>query len=197
MQAAELASIVDDLPPLQRLAVAYAPARAKPLWLALLALDARLARAARGGQEPLLAQIKLAWWRERLAEPAARRPRGEPLLALLPCWGEDGAALAGLVDAWEVAIGDPADAAPTVVAARTEAVAHVAAVCAAVTAEGAIEAGVGRWSAADFPDLPRLPARTASLPRALRPLAVLAGGRFDGGGAMAFARVVRLGLFGR
>jgi phytoene synthase len=65
-----------------------------------------------GTREPVLAQLRLAWWRDRLAEPAENWPRGEPLLAALTCWQGRHGALAGLVDGWEALLGEAPLAAP-------------------------------------------------------------------------------------
>lgn len=93
---------IQSLPLPARLALAYAPARARAPTLAVLALDARLAGVVRGGREPLLAQVRLAWWREQLAQGAGKRAAGEPLLALIGQeWGEVAPDLIGLVEGWE------------------------------------------------------------------------------------------------
>ena len=95
-----------NLPPDIRLALAYAPKRVRPLQLAAFALDARLAGIVGNAREVLIAQIKLAWWRERLAEPPARRPVGEPLLAALADWKAPVDPLLALIDGWEAML-DP------------------------------------------------------------------------------------------
>jgi len=52
--------------------------------LAVLALDAELARAARVASNPLIAEIRLAWWREGLDEIyQGRAPRRQPVLNAL------------------------------------------------------------------------------------------------------------------
>jgi 15-cis-phytoene synthase len=90
----------------RRLALAYAPTSVRGLYLGLYALDAKLAGIVRSAREPMLGQLKLAWWRDQLGKPVAARPMGEPLLAALAPWGEGGGALAALVDGWEGLIGD-------------------------------------------------------------------------------------------
>lgn len=94
-------SLVSGLPVLQRLALSYAPASASLPTLALLALDVRLAGIVRAASEPMLAQLRLAWWRELLAAHLSARPTGEPLLEILPSWEGDFDTLAGLVNGWE------------------------------------------------------------------------------------------------
>ena len=102
--AADQASL---LPALQRLALAYAPAKSRPAWIALLALDARLADIVRHAHEPMLAQLRLAWWREQLAGSSGGPATGDPLLALLREWPGQGMALAGLAGGWEAMTGPP------------------------------------------------------------------------------------------
>lgn len=93
--------LAETLPVLQRLALSYGARPARMPTLALLALDARLADVLRSASEPMLAQIRLAWWRDVLARPPDRWPEGEPLLSCLKCWGERSVALGALVDGWE------------------------------------------------------------------------------------------------
>jgi phytoene synthase len=100
-----LADLRDTLSPPARLALAYAPRKAKPVWLALLALDARLAATVAAGFEPIAAQLRLAWWRDILSAPSAAWPKGEPLLEALREWREPGC-LAGLADGWELLLAD-------------------------------------------------------------------------------------------
>jgi phytoene synthase len=75
-----------SIPPLQRLALAYAPAKSRAPLIALFALDARLADIVRHAHEPMLAQLRLAWWREQLTGGSGGPASGDPLLALLREW---------------------------------------------------------------------------------------------------------------
>ena len=93
--------LLDSLGPINRLALAYAPRSARPQLVALLALDLRLAGIVRNSREPMLAQLRLAWWREQLAGDTSRWPEGEPLLAALRSWEGRHSALMPLVDGWE------------------------------------------------------------------------------------------------
>lgn len=141
----------DELPILSRLALAYAPASARAFWLTALTLDARLAGVVRAAREPVLAQLKLAWWRDRLAQNPAARPQGEPLLANLADWQDGGASLAPLVDGWEALLGDPplpADAITTFAAGRAALIGDLAQIVGADRA-GA-EARARRWALADL-----------------------------------------------
>lgn len=71
---------------------------------ALWALAERLTRLVRDAREPLIGQIKLAWWRDMaglVATDPAALPKGEPLLAELGgAWAGQGG-LDALVDAAE------------------------------------------------------------------------------------------------
>ena len=101
---------VEDLPLVQRLALSYAPARARADTLTLLTLDNRLSGILRQRGETIIAQIKLAWWRDRLGELPANWPTGEPLLARLADWSGDTQALVPLVDGWEAILAENLDA---------------------------------------------------------------------------------------
>ncbi|MEL7689712.1 hypothetical protein [Citromicrobium bathyomarinum] len=87
--------------PAIQLALAYARASDRPLFEALFALDRRLADAVRQASEPIIAQMKLAWWRDRFAQDRAEWPKGEPLLERLAGWSADVSRLGPLVDGWE------------------------------------------------------------------------------------------------
>lgn len=102
--------IEDLLNPPKRLAIAYAPRRFRDAFTLLLEIDARLAALVAKSSEPLIGQMKLAWWRDAIAAEPDRRPKGEPLferlgaisgLSLEP-------SLTMLVDAWESLLVDPA-----------------------------------------------------------------------------------------
>lgn len=53
----------------------FAPAEARPFLFALYALNYELARIAENVRDPMLAQIRLQWWREALAEAREKTPR--------------------------------------------------------------------------------------------------------------------------
>ena len=88
------------------LALAYAPRDARPVFDDLFALDRRLADAVRQASEPIIAQLKLAWWRDRFAQDRGDWPKGEPLLARLASWDADVSQLASLVDGWEALLAE-------------------------------------------------------------------------------------------
>lgn len=212
-----------QLPPLSRLALAYAPARARVDWLTLLALDARLAGLVRQAREPMLAQLRLAWWRDRFAADPATWPKGDPLLARLAGWGDPIRALGKLVDGWEALLGEaplPADALGEFATGR---IAGLAALAHRLNVPGAVPDAVvvtmgRRWACADLAlhlgDPAERAAATTLLneaapggrtPRPLRPLALLsglseravrrgAGEALSGPGALLAA--IRLGITG-
>ncbi len=85
------------------LACLYAPASARPSLIALMGLDLELAQLVVTTTEPMLGEIRLAWWRERLEELDAGRVPAQPLLAALKAHVlpvVTGAQLAGLEDRW-------------------------------------------------------------------------------------------------
>ena len=97
--------LVASLPTASRLALAYAPAKARLQTLALFALDTRLAGLLRNSSEPMLAQLRLSWWRETLTRDENEWPEGEPLLAALRSWNGQHRSLSALVDGWEALTG--------------------------------------------------------------------------------------------
>lgn len=206
--------LLEALPPLQRLALAYAPASAREPTLALFVLDQRLAGIVRNSHEPSLAQLRLAWWREQLQVDAAQWPRGEPLLASLKSWRGGHGAAVELVNGWEYLTGAaPLPEADLLAFAqgRGEAFAGLARVL-GVDPAPALKLG-RQWALADLaahvahPEeqtrarhLLAAEGKPARVARALRPLAVLHGlaakGR-DGQTPGALLTALRLGLLGR
>ena len=71
----------EELPEVSRIAFASTGRNRDP-WLAALALDGRIGRMVLGASEPMLGQVRLAWWRDQLGKPIDDRPRGDPLLDL-------------------------------------------------------------------------------------------------------------------
>ena len=208
------------LPVERRLALAYAPARTRALWLGLFALDARLGVVVHSAHEPLLAQIKLAWWRDELTKPRAARALGEPLLALLEAWGNQATGLQALIDSWEVLLGDEplgSGGMMQVADARAQACVGLAARLDLAVAEPEVSRAARGWALAELgaalsdPDQHAVASgliaqqdwQRVSLPREFRPLQVLHGlaARQRGSGPLmpgprAGLRAVRLGLLG-
>lgn len=94
--------------PERMLALSYVPAGARAGVAALFALDSALAGVLRTTHEPAIAQIRMAWWRERLAALDTTPPPAMPVLEALAdhVVGPDisGAALVTIVEGWEVLI---------------------------------------------------------------------------------------------
>jgi phytoene/squalene synthetase len=66
------------------LAALFAPEPQRRGLLALLAFDRELARTRTVTREPMMARIRLQWWREAVAEAAsAARPRAQPIVESL------------------------------------------------------------------------------------------------------------------
>lgn len=180
------------LPLPQRLALAYAPARTRLPALALLGLDHRLGRAVAQAKEPIMGQVRLAWWRELLGQPNLSRPSADGLVAALAHWEGEADALIELVDAWEEMLAEPplpASAALALVEARAGAFAALARIvgvghhaddagnAARIWALADLAAGLGNRQERDMTVSLYNGAWTRGqrLPRALRPLAILSG----------------------
>lgn len=211
-------SLLDELPPGQRLALAYAPKAARDATLGVLALDSRLAAILRRRGEPVLAQMRLAWWRDVLGKNKDHWPRGEAVLALLREW-RDPAALIPLVNGWESLLAQSLDTIVIDEFARGRATAFGQLAAELGVASAPAEACATWWTLGDLAAnlredderaavlhaaaaLPPCP----TLPRALRPLAVLAalakrslsrggGPVLEGFGAALLA--MRVGIAGR
>lgn len=212
--------LLESLSPVNRLALAYAPRSTRLPLLALLTLDMRLAGIVRNSREPMLAQLRLTWWREQLSGDASRWPEGEPLLVALRSWEGQHSALIPLVDGWEAMTG----AAPLPEEAFLKLADARGAVFAALAGD---ERAVGdatrmgrNWALADMSARLSHPEeqamvtalvqaqdwRSARLPKRLRPLVVLHGlaaqGLRDGanGGKVSIFSLLgamRRGLMGR
>ncbi|NVE93997.1 hypothetical protein [Altererythrobacter lutimaris] len=89
----------------QGLAIAYTPTELRPQIEAYFALDKRLSQIVAKTTEPMLGQMRLAWWRDVLNQPVGARPSGDEVLdAIGMHWAGNETALVALVDAWEILI---------------------------------------------------------------------------------------------
>ena len=100
-----------ELDPERRLALAYVPAAIRPAIEALWRLDASLAAILATGTQPLISQLRLAWWREALARLDATPAPAEPVLQalashVLPC--VSGAELAAMEEGWLILLSEDA-----------------------------------------------------------------------------------------
>lgn len=146
------------------LSVLYAPAQLRPALFALHGLDLEFAAVVVGTTEPMIGQIRLAWWREAIEALDHGTVPAQPLLQVIAAQllprGIAGAELALLEDRWLDMIGTM-DVPPSHVAGGGRLFALAARVLG-----GDPELGdkIGRaWVAGDAAGLPNIPA-------SLRPL---------------------------
>ncbi|MGB3752783.1 MAG: hypothetical protein WA954_02680 [Parerythrobacter sp.] len=91
-----------ELPLAQQLAIVHAPREARAASAAVFAFDARLARFVAQATEPMVAQLRLAWWRDQLALPVTERAKGDVVLDNLSTHlGYHSGMLGKVVDGWE------------------------------------------------------------------------------------------------
>lgn len=87
----------------ERVALNYAKPDIRPKLTSFFALDRRLGQIVANSNEPLLGQMRIAWWRDMLSASARDRPAGDVVLdAIGASWGGDAQLLQPLADAWEV-----------------------------------------------------------------------------------------------
>lgn len=216
--------IAEDLPPEAQVAMGYALPEHRRAFAALLAFDRNLARSVAGASEAIVGQLRLAWWRDALAASADALPRGNPLLdELANGFAEQRRQLGALVDGWEaVLLAEPIDgsAIQALKAGREAGWLALGTALGAGANDAAVRLAAGRWALADLlsglPEGDRNPeiiaaaqgplGQPASLPRVLRPLAVLdalARRSLAAGGAPLLAGrgsamvALRAGVFGR
>jgi len=100
-------TMIED--PWRDLALSYVPRAARDAIDALFALDSALGDVLRTTREPMVGQMRLAWWREALQRLDTAPPPGEPVLQALAATvlplGVTGAGIAGMVDGWEPLLG--------------------------------------------------------------------------------------------
>lgn len=95
----------EPLPTEFEIALSYTPADRRNRMRAYFTLDRRLSQIAAQTTEPMLGQMRLAWWREMLQKPADERPQGDASLdAIGEHWSGSETDLISLVDGWEALI---------------------------------------------------------------------------------------------
>ena len=93
--------------PAKVLALGYAPASSRKLFTSFFLLDQKVERIVRTAKEPVLAQMRLAWWRDQIGTLGAVN-HADPLLQLLAsAWSGHEAGLLELIDGWEELLGQP------------------------------------------------------------------------------------------
>lgn len=161
------------LPPPLLLAITYAPSEIRPRLRWLLEFDLNLRTVLERAKEPMIIQLRLAWWRDALQTEAGKRPKGAPILAGLAALEPDPALINAaliLTDAMEVLGCDPEPAERD--AAKTR---RIQALCNAYTGwvtgaenEGDLVREIAAAWAKPSVTMPK------SVPRKLRPLSILA-----------------------
>ncbi len=212
------------LPDEVQLALAYTPPNMRDALRTAFELDARLARIVAATNEPMLGQMRLAWWRDTLGTPVRDRPAGDAVLdAIGQHWAGHEAALVALVDGWECMLAEPPlprEGAQAFAMGRAVAVAGCAAMTGANAQEvTAVERSAMLWAIADaashmedgaerstmlelaarFPERTRLqdPFRGIAVLGALARRALDAGGAPLMAGRGAAVVAMRAGLLGR
>ncbi len=91
-----------ELSPPFRLAITYARRDLRDAFALILKFDNRIADIVGRITEPMIGQMKIAWWYDAIGREATLRPSGEPILQELNKLDVDGVAVAmqQLLDAW-------------------------------------------------------------------------------------------------
>ncbi|ANY20683.1 hypothetical protein A6F68_02182 [Tsuneonella dongtanensis] len=146
------ASAISHLPPEQRLGIAYTPEAQRPALAALLAFDAMLGRFIARDTEPVLVQLRLAWWREQLGGSARSATSNDPLLSEIKAhWDGAQGTLVQLVDGWEGLLGEATDMAiANLVAARGATFAAFAELAGAESESESARTAGELWALADL-----------------------------------------------
>lgn len=216
---------MSDLDPDRRLALAYVPADARPALEALWRLDVTLGAVVARAREPMVARIRLAWWREALERLDAAPPPAEPVLEaiaahVLPA-GISGAELAAMEEGWSILLDPgPLDATARQNYARRRGGLLFLYSARLLDSAEAVEAQGARWALVDLarhstrPEEGAAARETAAAitaepawPKRLRPLAMLSvlarrdlarSGPFERQGSPArMLRLIGYRLFGR
>lgn len=96
--------------PERRLAVIHAPRLTRESLTTLFALDERLGGIVTQAREPMLALMRLTWWRDALAALDDEPPPAEPLLHAAAALRPDrisGADLAAMAEGWSALLDEP------------------------------------------------------------------------------------------
>lgn len=171
----------------KRLALAYVTSTFRERLALLLAFDARMADIVRQAKEPLIAQMRFAWWRDILAKPPTMRPVGEPLLLNLAALSGDSVEtyLTSIIDAWELLLSFDGDHDVILQHCRLRSDAIFSGFADMTAQKQDVRELGNHWAIADwvasFPEhfddasplLDKGNPRFARLPRQLRPLAIL------------------------
>ena len=153
------------------------------------ALDTLLGSTVLGTSEPIVAQIRLTWWRDQIAAGRDGSSSNDPLLDLIfDTWGMDRTCLIALIDGWEALLSDPRDL-PEFVAGRSSLATAIALRLNQPDQANIAELNGKLWAYADLAsrfedgqvrewalrEANQIPEGRASASRELRPLVVLGG----------------------
>ena len=178
----------------ERLALAFGRRSNRASFSLLLELDKSLGRALQHASAPLAAQVRLAWWRDQIAADRISQGASPVLAGLAHIFAdhEDArAACARMIDGWDVLLAEDIlsdDAILRFARDRGGSLFLLASIAAQEKGRGCIEDAGALWALADFArhcSEPAIAARALalgrpllgsarSLPRALRPFAILA-----------------------
>lgn len=177
-------ALFEALPPPQRLALAWSPAASRESFAVLLAFDARLGMAIRQANEPIMAQMRLAWWRDQMRLEADRRERSDSLVAQMDRLAGMRRALFALIDGWEALLGEELGEAAIgeFAQGRGKAMAALAGLIGAPDSAESAERAGARWAMADL---------AAGLSKADERERVMAIARRDGLGRIGLSRPLR------
>ena len=121
--------IEQELGDAERISMRYTSREFRAKLSTVFALDRRLGQLVAQTSEPMLGQMRLAWWRDVLAQPSDARPSGDNVLdAIGRYWDREENGLVQLVDGWEHMLSEPplaSQAAQAFIAGRIEAVAAI------------------------------------------------------------------------
>ncbi|WP_375290164.1 hypothetical protein [Qipengyuania sp.] len=216
----DVPSLTEPQTPALKLALSTARPSDRATYAALFALDERLSKAIAATGEVMLAQIRLAWWRDELAKDPETAAADPLLTGLRKFFGSEAGRLADLVDGWEAALvgEDELARCEQFAAGRASAFALLSEVVGEESQASEASRAGRLWAMADLASgiaggelagvAPELAGadRALSLPRALRPVAVVGGlarralrrrGAPLLGDRMSPLAALRLGLLGR
>lgn len=134
------------------IAVAHAPAAARPALNALFALDERLAQILRTTTQSLIGQMRLTWWHEALGGLDTASPPAEPVLvALAAAKLAETSRLQKIVEGWEALLEEPLSEEAILLhaEARGGTLFALAADACGMAASSAVETAGRAWALAD------------------------------------------------
>ncbi|MBL0116186.1 MAG: squalene/phytoene synthase family protein [Sphingomonadales bacterium] len=137
----------------QGLALAFCGARVRALFSNLLQFDRNLARAVQQENAPIAGQIRLAWWRDQVAESPGRRTPSPMLDGLMQGTALARQLLTQIIDAWEILLAEGELSDETLLHyanGRGSGVFCMAATLSETDASEALEAAGTLWALVDF-----------------------------------------------